>query len=59
MTESALHTEQKSRKTQTLGRQAVSLLLHTVLALAIWIGLMLVGYAVHPAGVSQSAVLLL
>lgn len=39
--------------------QALSFLLHTLLALASWIALMLLGYAVNPTGVPQSAILLL
>jgi len=59
MTETSLRSEQTSRKKQTLARQALSFLLHALIALAAWIALMLVGYAVNPASVSQSVILLL
>ena len=57
--DSYLHDGQITRKTPTLARQALSFFLHTLLALASWIALMLVGYAVNPAGVSQSVILVL
>jgi len=42
-----------------LARQAVSFFLNTVLALGSWIALMLVGYYLSPANVSQLIILLL
>lgn len=57
--DSLLHDGQKSRKPPALARQALSFFLHTLLALVSWIALMLVGYVVDPAGISQSAILVL
>ncbi len=57
--DSYLHDGQITRKTPTLARQAFSFFLHTLLALAAWIALMLVGYAVNPSGISQSVILVL
>ena len=57
--ESSLHSGQITRKAPRLARQALSFLLHSLLALASWIALMLVGYAVNPAGISQSVILVL
>ena len=57
--ESSLHSGQITRKAPRLARQALSFFLHTLLALASWIALMLVGYAVNPAGISQSVILVL
>ncbi|MGC9222673.1 MAG: hypothetical protein ACP5E2_02035 [Terracidiphilus sp.] len=39
--------------------QALSFLVHTLLALGSWIALMLLGYAINPSGVPQSAIFLL
>jgi hypothetical protein len=44
---------------ERLSRQAVSFFLHTILALSFWLALMLAGYALNPASVSQTTVLLL
>jgi hypothetical protein len=44
---------------ERLSRQAISFFLHAVLALGSWLGLMLVGYAINPASVSQTLILLL
>lgn len=57
--ESLLHSELQNRRAPTLARQALSYLLHTLLALVSWIALMLVGYAVNPEGISQGVVFLL
>ncbi|MGD0155311.1 MAG: hypothetical protein ABSB50_04390 [Terracidiphilus sp.] len=55
-----LHTELKNAKAPpALAQQAVSFFLHSLLALATWMALMLLGYAVNPAGVPQWAILLL
>jgi hypothetical protein len=37
--------------------QAISFFAHTVLAVATWIALMLVGYQLNPIGISQAAIL--
>ena len=57
--ESLLHSEMKGQKATALARQALSFFLHTLLALASWLALMLAGYAVNPSGVSQGVILLL
>jgi len=54
-----LHSEPKGQKVSTLARQGLRFFLHTLLALASWVALMLVGYAVNPAGVPQWVILLL
>lgn len=56
--DSFLETEEES-SAPSLARQAFSFLLHSLLALGSWIGLMLVGYAVNPVGVPQWMILLL
>ncbi len=43
---------------ERLSRQAVTFFLHTILALGSWLALMLAGYALNPASVSQTIVLL-
>jgi hypothetical protein len=45
--------------TDKLSRQALSFALHTILAVGSWLLLMLAGYALNPASVSQMIVLLL
>jgi len=57
--ESSLHDGPKIRKAPSLTRQTLSFFLHSLLALATWVALMLVGYAVNPSGVSQSVILVL
>ena len=57
--ESSLNSELKTRKKHTLARQALGFFLHSLLALATWVALMLVGYAVNPVGISQTLILLL
>ncbi len=57
--ETLLHSGQRGRQKQTLARQALSFFLHTLVALASWIALMLLGYALSPVGVPQSVILLL
>jgi hypothetical protein len=42
-----------------LSRQVVSFFLHTLIALGAWLALMLAGYALNPAGVSQMVILAL
>jgi hypothetical protein len=54
-----MHTEVREKKAPTLASQAASFFLHSLLALASWIALMLLGYAVNPVGISQWVVLLL
>ena len=50
--------EMQRRQEQSLGRQALWIVLHTFLALGTWLGLMLIGYAADPAGVPQWVILL-
>lgn len=57
--DSLLRGELNSQKAPSLARQAVSFFLHSLLALATWIGLMLIGYAVTPVGIPQWVILLL
>ena len=45
--------------TDKLSQQAVSFALHTLLAIGAWVLLMLAGYALNPASVSQVIVLIL
>jgi hypothetical protein len=45
--------------TDKLSQQALSFTLHTILAIATWILLMLAGYAIDPVSVSQAIVLAL
>ncbi len=55
---STVRTEMEDGSRSTLAGQALSFLLHSLLALAIWMGLMLAGYAAHPVGVPQLLILL-
>jgi len=47
------------KSSSRLSGQALSFFLHTILALGSWLALMLVGYALNPAGVSQFFILIL
>ena len=51
--------EDESRSTSRLVRQAVSFVLNSAVALGVWLALMLLGYAVNPAGVPQTLILVL
>lgn len=53
---SMLYTEE-DRDESRLSRQALSFFVHTLLALGSWLGLMFLGYAMNPPGVSQWMVL--
>lgn len=44
---------------ERLSQQAISFFLHTVIALAAWLALMLAGYALNPSSVSQMLILAL
>jgi phosphoglycerol transferase MdoB-like AlkP superfamily enzyme len=48
-----------AKSSSKLSRQAVSFFAHTLLALGAWLVLMLVGYALNPAGASQFLILIL
>ena len=54
-----LTDEDENRGASRIIRQALWFLAHTALALASWLALMLVGYAVNPQGVPQFVILLL
>lgn len=54
--QSSLYTEEE-RHDSRLSRQAISFLLHTLLALGSWLGLMFVGYTLNPPRVSQFFIL--
>jgi len=56
--ESLLHTEEEDSSSK-LSRQAVSFVVHVLLALAAWLLLMMAGYALNPPSVSQLLILLL
>jgi hypothetical protein len=47
----------EANSTDGLSRQAVSFFLHTFLAIAVWLGIMLAGYALNPVSVPQPAIL--
>jgi hypothetical protein len=49
----------EEQSTSKLSRQALSFFLHSLLALASWMALMLLGYAIHPVGVPQLVILVL
>lgn len=58
--ESLLHRddeEEEESSESKLSGQALSFFLNTLLALASWLALMMVGYAVNPHGVPQTAIL--
>jgi ABC-type branched-subunit amino acid transport system permease subunit len=51
--------EDENTNESKLSRQAVSFFTHTILALASWLALMLIGYALNPPAISQPAILFL
>ena len=57
--DSTVETDLEEQSTSDLSRQALSFFLHSLLALGSWMALMLLGYAIHPAGVPQVLILLL
>jgi Na+/proline symporter len=57
--ESLIHREEEEESSSKLSRQALSFFTHTVVALAAWLLLMMIGYAVNPVGVPQSIILCL
>jgi len=57
--ESLLDGDGEEQRVSKLSRQALWFLIHTVIALASWLALMLVGYALNPPGVSQTLILIL
>ncbi len=57
--DSLLHYEEPEKSAPTLLTQALRFVLHTMLALAAWVGLIALGYKVNPTGVPQWAILAL
>lgn len=57
--DTSVQTELEESSRSRLAGQTLSFLLHTLLALGSWIALMLLGYAINPSGVPQSAIFLL
>jgi hypothetical protein len=57
--ESLLETDEEEQGEQRLGGQALWFLIHTVIALAAWLALMMLGYAMNPPAVSQTFILIL
>jgi len=56
---SSVQTDLEEQSTSKLSTQALSFFLHSLLALASWMALMLLGYAINPSGVPQLVILLL
>jgi energy-coupling factor transporter transmembrane protein EcfT len=54
-----MHQEEEEQGASNLSRQALWFLIHTVIALAAWLALMLAGYALNPPAVSQMFILVL
>jgi hypothetical protein len=54
---SLVHQEEDELGVPTLSRQVLWFLIHTVIALASWLALMLAGYALDPPTVSQTLIL--
>jgi hypothetical protein len=52
-------TELHSETEPSLARQALWVLLHSILALGTWLALMLIGYAANPTGIPQWVILFL
>jgi hypothetical protein len=57
--ETSVQVELEEQSRSRLSAQALSFFLHSLLALGTWLALMLLGYAVNPVGVPQTAILLL
>lgn len=56
--DSSAQTDLEDQSSSDLSRQALSFLLHSLLALGSWMALMLLGYAINPVGVPQLVILL-
>jgi hypothetical protein len=54
-----MHQEEEEQGASNLSRQALWFFIHTVIALAAWLALMLAGYALNPPAVSQTFILVL
>jgi len=57
--DSSVQIDLEEQSSSKLSTQALSFFLHSLLALASWMALMLLGYAIHPVGVPQLVILLL
>jgi prepilin signal peptidase PulO-like enzyme (type II secretory pathway) len=57
--ESLFQTAGGENNSAKLSRQAVSFVIHTALAIVSWLALMFAGYALNPAGLSQTVILVL
>lgn len=57
--DSLVESEFEQQSSSKLSRQAAALFLHALLALGAWMALMLLGYALNPAGIPQLIILLL
>jgi hypothetical protein len=55
----SVQTDLEEQSSSKLSSQALSFFLHSMLALGSWMALMLLGYAINPAGVPQLVILLL
>ena len=54
-----LHTSEEDKRAMTLSQQALSLFMHSALALGSWLALMLIGYVLNPPSVPQPVILVL
>jgi hypothetical protein len=54
-----MHREEEEQGASKLSRQALWFFIHTLIALASWLGLMLLGYALNPPAISQTFILIL
>jgi len=57
--DSSVQIDLEEQSSSKLSTQALSFFLHSLLALASWTALMLLGYAINPVGVPQLVILLL
>ena len=55
--ESLLHSTEEDQNPSKLSEQMIRFTLHTLVALAIWVGLMMAGYALNPLAVPQPLIL--
>jgi|HubBroStandDraft_5_1064220.scaffolds.fasta_scaffold32751_3 hypothetical protein len=57
--ESLMNEDEQEKNPSRLSNQIVRFFMHTALAIGSWLGLMLLGYALNPPGVSQLVILIL
>jgi len=55
--ESLLHSTEEDQNPSKLSEQMIRFTLHTLVALAIWVGLMMAGYALNPLAVPQPLII--